>query len=85
MFNRHLYASNAEFISKRFTVHWENLGKDGDNKGVIYVDGVEANFYVNTMASNKGGSSSGVKLASGELKPFSFSDVVLTGASPGIQ
>ncbi|KAL5480403.1 hypothetical protein ACEPAI_1673 [Sanghuangporus weigelae] len=69
----------ASEAGKRFTVHWESLVKsDGDNKGVVFVDGVEANFYVNTMASNKGGASSGVKTATGEPRPYSFSSVILT-------
>ncbi|KAL5501034.1 hypothetical protein ACEPAH_9421 [Sanghuangporus vaninii] len=69
----------ASEAGKRFTVHWESLVKsDGDNKGVVFVDGVEVNFHVNTMASNKGGASSGVKTATGELRPYSFSNVILT-------
>ncbi|KAL5514063.1 hypothetical protein ACEPAG_2824 [Sanghuangporus baumii] len=69
----------ASEAGKRFTIQWEGLVKsDGDNRGVVFVDGVEVNSYVNTMASNKGGVSSGVKTATGELRPYSFSNVILT-------
>ena len=50
-----------------------------DNKGVTLIDGVETHSYFNISASGKDGASNGVKLPTGEIRPYSFSEVVLTG------